>query len=69
MTNKIRTAIEMKNNAYKEYIRSGMRHDCCVGLGNLKIELSNLIRGTKFEYHSKLGAKLVNPSTSFKTYW
>ena len=27
MTNEIRTGIEMKNNAYKEYIRSGMRHN------------------------------------------
>ena len=26
MTNRIRTAIKMKSNAYKEYIRPGMRH-------------------------------------------
>ena len=58
----------MKNNAYKEYIRSGMKHDYYVHLGNLTTKLSNLMRGTRFEYHSKSGAKLVNPSTSFKTY-
>ena len=69
MTNGIRTVIEMKNNAYKEYIRSGMRHNYYVRLVNLTTELSNLIRDTKTEYHSKLAAKLVNPSTGAKTYW
>ena len=47
MTNGIKAAIEMKNNAYKEYIRSGMRHDYYVRLENLAIELSNLICKTK----------------------
>ena len=69
MANGIRAVIEMKNNAFKEYIRSGMRHNHYVCLENLPTELSNLIRDTKTEYHSKLAAKLVNPSTSAKTYW
>ena len=70
MTNGIRTAIEMKNNAYKEYIRSGMRHNYYVRLENLTTELSNLIRDTKTEYQQQnWAAKLVNPSTSAKTYW
>ena len=56
-------------NAYKENIRSGMRHNYYVRLENLTTELSNLIRDTKTDYHSKLAAKLVNPSTSGKTYW
>ena len=68
-TNGIRTAIEMKSNAYKEYIRSGIRHNYYVCLGKFATELSNLIPDTKTEYHSKLAAKLVNPSTSAKTYW
>ena len=59
----------MKNNAYKEYIRSGMMNNYYVRFENLTTELSNLIRDTKTEYHSKLAAKLVNPSTSAKTYW
>ena len=63
MTNGIRTVVEIKNNAYKEYIRSGMRHNHFVCLENLTTELSNLIR------YSKLAAKLVNPSTNAKTYW
>ena len=46
MTNGIRTAIEMKNNAYKEYIRSGMRNSYYVRLENLTTELSNLNRDT-----------------------
>ena len=69
MTNGIRTAIEMKNNAYKEYIRSGMRHNYYVHIESLTTELLNLVRDTKTEHHSKLAAKLVNPSTSAKTYW
>ena len=50
MTNGIRTAIEMKNNAYKEYIRSGMRHNYYLRLENLTTELSNLVHDTKTEY-------------------
>ena len=68
MTNGTRTVIEMKNNAYEEYIRSGIRHNYYVRPENLTTELSNLICDTKTEYHSKLAAKLVNPSTSAKTY-
>ena len=60
--------MKMKKNAYKEYIRPGMRHDYYVCLENLTTELSNMIRNTKTEYHSKLAAKLLNPSTSAKTY-
>ena len=69
MTNGIRTAIEMKNNAYKEYIMSGMRHDYYVHLGSLTSELSNLILDTKSEYHSNLAATLVNSNTSVKSYY
>ena len=54
MTNGIRTVIEIKNNAYEEYIMSGMRHNYYIRLENLTTELSNLICGTKSEYHSKL---------------
>ena len=68
MTNGVRTVIKMKNNAYKEYIRSGLRHNYYVRLENLTAELSNLIRDIKTEYHSKLAAKSINSSTSAKTY-
>ena len=46
-----------------------MRHNYYISLENLTSELSNLIRDTKTEYRSKFAAKLVNPSTSAKTYW
>ena len=59
----------MKKNAYQEYIRSGMMHNYYVCLENLVTELLNLIHNTKTQYHSKLAAKLVNPSASAKTYW
>ena len=52
MTNGIRTVIEMKNNAYKEYIRSDMRHYHYVHLVNLRTKLSNLTRDTKTECQS-----------------
>ena len=69
MTNGVRTVIEMKNNACKEHIRSGMMLIYYVCLENLTTELSNLIRDTKPEGHIKSAAKLVNPSTSAKTCW
>ena len=59
----------MKNNAYKEDIRSSMRHNYYVRLENLTNELSNLIPDTKTKYHIKLAAKLVNPSISAKRGW
>ena len=46
-----------------------MRHNYYVRLENLTTELPNLTLDTKIEYHSKLAAKLVSPSTSAKTYW
>ena len=47
MTNGLRAVIEIKNNAYKEYISSGMRHNYYVRLENLTTEHWNLIRDTK----------------------
>ena len=41
-----------------------MRHSYYVRPENLATEILNLIRDTKTEYHSKLAAKLTNPSTS-----
>ena len=43
-TNGIRSVIEMKKNAYKEYIWSDMKHHYHVRLENLTTKLSNLIR-------------------------
>ena len=37
ITNGIRTAIEMKSNAYKEYIGSGMRHNFTYALRTLQL--------------------------------
>ena len=68
MTNGIRTIIEMKNNVYEEYNRSGMRRNYYERLEDLTTELWNLIHNTEIEYHSKLAAKLINPITSVKTY-
>ena len=49
MTNGIETAIGMKKNAHKEYIRSVMRHNFYVCLENLRTEILNLILDTKTE--------------------
>ena len=67
--NGVRTAIKMKNKPYNEYIRSGRRHDYYARFENVTIELSSLTRDTKTEFHSKLAAQMVNPSTSVTTYW
>ena len=42
-----RAVTEMKNNAYKEDIKSSMRHNYYVRLENLTTELSNLLPDTK----------------------
>ena len=69
MTNGITTVTENKNNAYKKYIRSGMRHNYYVRLENLTTKIFNLICDMKTKYHSMLVEKLVNPNTIVKTYW
>ena len=46
-----------------------MKHNYYVCVENLTNELSNLIPDTKTQYRSQLATKLVNPSTSGKTYW
>ena len=68
MTNGIRTSIEIKSSAHKEYI-CGMKNVYYVPLENLKVKLSNLISDSKSYYHRKLAAKLFNPKTNTKTYW
>ena len=69
MISGVRTAIKMKNKPYNEYIRSGRRHGYYAPFENVTIELLSLIRDTKTEFHSKLAAQMVNPSTSVTTYW
>ena len=56
----IRAAIEMKKNAYKEYITL-IIHNNYGCLENLTSEHSNLIRDTKTEYHSKHNWSILVP--------
>ena len=49
MTNGIIPVIEIKSDAYKLYIRSGMRHIYYVRPENVTTELPNLSHDTKTE--------------------
>ena len=60
MPDGIKTAIRMKNDAYKQYLRSGRRQDHNAYLNNLKLNFRTCsIMNTKSECHRKLRARLI----------
>ena len=66
---KIKAKIELKNRAYKEYIKNGRPEALYYSLQNLASEISSYITKCKNDYIIRLGKKLGNPSRSIKSYW
>ena len=65
MPDEIKTAIRMKNNAYKQYLRSGMRQHYNAYVNNLKLNFRTCsVMYTESECHRKLRAKLISPVTN-----
>ena len=66
---KIKAKIELKNRAYKQYVKNGRPEDLYYLLQSLTSEISSYISKCKNDYFIRLGKKLGDHSRSIKTYW
>ena len=69
MTLNIKDKINYRNNIYREYLKKGKQQIDYMKLPNQIKELSELISTRKDDYNLHLANKLIDPTTSFKTYW
>ena len=65
----IRGLIQIKNEAYKYFKRSNNSSQHCENFQSLQNLQGVSIEGFKQRYYSRLSTKLMEPSTSPKTYW
>ena len=60
----------MKKNAiYKNYLKNNKSNQSFATFQSFQNQLNSLITNLKNEYYSKVAEKLLDPSTSPKTYW
>ena len=69
MTSNIKDKINYRYNIYREYLKKGKQQIDYMKLPNQINELSELISTRKDDYNLHLANKLIDPTTSFKTYW
>ena len=69
MTSNIKDKINYHNNIYREYMKKGKQQVDCMKLQNTIKELSELISTRKNDYNLHLANKLIDSTTSSKTYW
>ena len=69
MTLNIKGKINYCNNIYGEYLKKGKQQVDYMKLQNTTKELSELISTRKDDYNLHLASKLIDSTTSFKTYW
>ena len=65
----IRRLIQHTNEAYKRFKRSNKKSQCFENFQSLQNLLGVSIEASKERYYSRLSKKLMEPSTSPKTYW
>ena len=65
----IRRLIQDKNEAYKRFKKSSNNHQYSENFQSLQNLLEVSIKASKERYYSLLSKKLMEPSTSPKTYW
>ena len=68
MTSNIKYKINYGNNIYREYMKKGKEQVDYMKLQNTK-ELSELVSTGKNDYNLHLANKLIDSTTSSKTYW
>ena len=69
MTLNIRGKINYHNNIYREYMKKGKQQADYMKLQNKIKQLSELISTRKNDYNLHLANKLIDSTTSSKTYW
>ena len=65
----IRRLIQVKNEAYKLFKRSSNNSQYFENFQSIQNLLGVSIEASKERYYSRLSKKLMEPSTSAKTYW
>ena len=66
MTEFIKLKIQQRNSTYKNYDQKNSKS---LDYEILQSEIENVATERKSDYYNKLAQKLINPSTSSKTYW
>ena len=69
MTSNIKDKIYYHNNIYGEYLKKDIEQVDYIKLQNTTKELSELRSTRKDDYNLHLANKLIDPTTSSKTYW
>ena len=69
MNELIKSKIQWKNDIYKNYQNSSKSFADLEILQNAISEVSELIYEKKNDYYHQLARKLIDPTTSCKTYW
>ena len=69
MTSNIKDEINYRNSICREYLKKGKQQVNYLKLQNTIKELSELISTRKNDCNLHLGNKLIDPTTSSKTYW
>ena len=69
MTSNIKDKVKYCNSIYREYLKKGKQQVDYMKLKNTVKELSELISTRKNDYNLHLANKLIDPTTSCKTYW
>ena len=68
MTEYIKTKIQQCDNIYKNYLRSSKNNQdfkCLLSA----VDVSNTICKRRSDYYNQLAQKLIDPTTSSKTFW
>ena len=69
MPSNIKDEINYRNRIYREYLKKGKQQVNYMKLQNTIKELSELILTRKNDYNLHLGNKLIDTTTSSRTYW
>ena len=69
MTSNIKDQINYHNSIYREYLKKGRQQVDYMKLQNIIKELSELILTRIDNYNLHLANKMIDPTTSSKTYW
>ena len=65
----VKHLINEKNAIYKNCLKNNKRSQSFATFQSFQSQLSSLITNLKKQYYSKVAKKLLDPSTSPKTYW
>ena len=69
INNRVKHLINEKNAIYKNYLKNNKSNQSFATFQPFQSQLSSLITNLKNKYYSKVTRKLLDPSTSPKTYW